>query len=167
MGSRRRRALCEILCRQRRRCWGCGARHRNWLGGWDRCRACVSTGQSAFYSIADAGATFTQINGFFVRALQLTLTRPSGDPCRASLARRCIALQSIRRKPCGQQTAKSAYSCLKIKNQNHTRLALARRPQISSPPGSCGNATPLTAGQNFRQQDAQCGHGELLRASCV
>lgn len=60
MESRRRRALREILCRQRRRCWGCGARHRNWLGGWDRCRACVSTGQSAFYSIADAGATFTQ-----------------------------------------------------------------------------------------------------------
>ena len=28
MGSRRRRALREILCRQRRRCWGCGARHR-------------------------------------------------------------------------------------------------------------------------------------------
>ncbi len=61
MGSRRRCALREILCRQPHRCWGCGARHRNWLGGWDRCRACVSTGQSAFYSIADAGATFTQI----------------------------------------------------------------------------------------------------------
>ncbi len=60
MEGRRRRALREILCRQRRRCWGCGARHRNWLGGWDRCRACVSTGQSAFYSIADTGATFTQ-----------------------------------------------------------------------------------------------------------
>ena len=60
MESRRRRALREILCRQPRRCWGCGARHRNWLGGWDRCRACVSTGQSAFYPIADAGATFTQ-----------------------------------------------------------------------------------------------------------
>ena len=60
MGNRRRRALREILCRQRRRCWGCGAWHRNWLGGWDRCRACVSTGQSAFYSIANAGATFTQ-----------------------------------------------------------------------------------------------------------
>ena len=59
MEGRRRRALREILCRQRRRCWGCGARHRNWLGGWDRCRACVSTGQSAFYSIADTGATFT------------------------------------------------------------------------------------------------------------
>lgn len=29
MDSRRRRALREILCRQRRRCWGCGARHRN------------------------------------------------------------------------------------------------------------------------------------------
>ena len=57
MGSRRRRALREILCRQRRRCWGCGAWHRNWLGGWDRCRACVSTGHSAFYPIADFGAT--------------------------------------------------------------------------------------------------------------
>lgn len=55
MGSRRRRALREILCRQRCRGWGCGARHRNWLGGWDRCRACVSTGQSAFYLMADAG----------------------------------------------------------------------------------------------------------------
>ena len=68
MDSRRRRALREILCRQRRRCWGCGARHRNWLGGWDRCRACVSTGQSAFYSIAHAGATFTQTK----RALRST-----------------------------------------------------------------------------------------------
>ena len=29
MESRRRRALREILCGQRRRCWGCGARHRN------------------------------------------------------------------------------------------------------------------------------------------
>ena len=57
MGSRRRRALREILCRQRRRCWGCGARHRNWLGGWDRCRACVSTGWSAFYRIGDLSAT--------------------------------------------------------------------------------------------------------------
>lgn len=68
MEGRRRRALREILCRQRRRYWGCGARRRNWLGGWDRCRACVSTGQSAFYSIADAGATFTQTK----RALRST-----------------------------------------------------------------------------------------------
>ncbi len=29
MESRRRRALREILCRQPRRYWGCGARHRN------------------------------------------------------------------------------------------------------------------------------------------
>ncbi len=149
MESRRRRALREILCRQRRRCWGCGARHRNWLGGWDRCRACVSTGQSAFYPIANAGATFTQTK----RALRSSASaRPdtalwrslASDPCRASLARRWIALQSIRRKPCGRKTAKPAYSCLKIKNQNHTRLAPAFRPQNSSPPGFCGNATPLT-----------------------
>jgi len=44
----------------------------------------------------------------FVRSLHLTLTRPSGDHCRASLARRSIALQSIRRKPCGRQTTKPA-----------------------------------------------------------
>jgi hypothetical protein len=44
-----------------------------------------------------------------------------------------------------QQTAKPASSCLKIKNQNHTRLVLACHPQISSSPGFCGNATPLTA----------------------
>ena len=57
MGNRRRRSLREILCRQRRRCWGCGARHRIWLGSWDRCRACVSTGQPAFYRIGSADAT--------------------------------------------------------------------------------------------------------------
>jgi len=57
MGSRRRRALREILCRQRRRCWGCGARHRFGLGGLARCRACVSTGRPAFYLIGNGGAT--------------------------------------------------------------------------------------------------------------
>ena len=148
--SRRRRALREILCRQRRRCWGCGARHRNWLGGWDRCRACVSTGQLVFYSIAHAGATFTQTK----RVLRSTASaRPdttvwrffASDPCRASLVRRWIALQSIRRKRCGTQTAKPEYSCLKIKNQNHTRLALACHTQNSSPPGFCGTTTPLTS----------------------
>ena len=57
----------------------------------------------------------------FVRQLQLALTQPSGDsshPITActSLARRWVALQSIRRKPCGPQTAKPEYSYLKIKN---------------------------------------------------
>ena len=83
MGSRRRCALREILCRQPHRCWGCGARHRNWLGGWDRCRACVSTGQSAFYSIADAGATFTQIK----RALRSTASAHADTALWRSLPR--------------------------------------------------------------------------------
>lgn len=83
-------------------------------------------------------------SGLFIRPLQFTLTRPSGDLCRASLARRWIALQSIRRKPCGRQPPKPAQICLKFKNQNHTRLALACHPQNSSPPDLCGNATPLT-----------------------
>ena len=47
-------------------------------------------------------------SGLLVRQLQLALARPPGDPCRASLARRWIAPQSIRRKPCGRQTAKPA-----------------------------------------------------------
>jgi hypothetical protein len=77
----------------------------------------------------------------FVHQLQLTLTRPfwrslASDPCRASLARRWIALRSIRRKPSGQQTAKPAYSRPKIKKQIHTQLALACHTQNSSPPGS-------------------------------
>jgi hypothetical protein len=59
MGNRRRRALRGILCRQRRRCWGCGVRHRNLLGSGDRCRACVSTGRSDFYRIGNADATAT------------------------------------------------------------------------------------------------------------
>lgn len=84
-------------------------------------------------------------SGFFVRPLQFTLTLPSGDPCRASLARRWIASQSIRPKPCGRQTAKPAYSFLKFKNQNHTRLALACHTQNPSPRDSRGNATPSTA----------------------
>ena len=83
MEGRRRRALREILCRQRRRCWGCGVRHRNWLGGWDRCRACVSTGQSAFYPIADTGATFTQTK----RALRSTASVHSGPALWRSLPR--------------------------------------------------------------------------------
>ena len=95
----------------------------------------------------------------FVRPLQFTLTRPSGDPCRASLARRWIALQSIRRNPCGRQTAKPPYSCLKFKNQNHIRLALACHPQSSSPPGFCGNATPLT---RWKGQVFACAYDDDL-----
>lgn len=86
MGSRRRRALREILCRQRCRCWGCGERHRNWLGGWDRCRACVSTGQSAFYFIADAGATFTQTQRPLRSTASAYPATPFGDPSCASPA---------------------------------------------------------------------------------
>jgi hypothetical protein len=86
MGSRRRRALREILCRQRCRCWGCGARHRNWLGGWDRCRACVSTGQSVFYFIADAGATFKKIKRALGSTASAHSARPSADPSCASPA---------------------------------------------------------------------------------
>ena len=37
-------------------CSGFGARHRNWLGGWDRCRACVSTGRLPFYPIGKQSA---------------------------------------------------------------------------------------------------------------
>jgi hypothetical protein len=37
-----------------------------------------------------------------------------------------IAAQSIRRMPCGQQTAKPAYTCLRIKNQNQHLLAALR-----------------------------------------
>ena len=79
---------------------GFGARQRNWLGGWDRCRACVSTGRWAFYPIGNKSAA---------RSCQTT-----------------IAAQSIRRMPCGQQIAKPAYSCLTIKNQNHYQLASLR-----------------------------------------
>jgi hypothetical protein len=55
MESRRRRPLREILCMQRR-LGELGARCRNWLGGWDRCRACVSTGRSAFYAFSALSA---------------------------------------------------------------------------------------------------------------
>ena len=79
---------------------GFGARQRNWLGRWDRCRACVSTGRWAFYPIGNKSAA---------RSCQTT-----------------IATQSIRRMPCGQQIAKPAYSCLTIKNQNHYQLASLR-----------------------------------------
>ena len=34
-----------------------GARQRNWLGRWDRCRAGISTGWGGFYRIASVGAT--------------------------------------------------------------------------------------------------------------
>jgi len=79
---------------------GFGARQRNWLGRWDRCRACVSTGRWAFY--------------------------PIGNKSAACSCQTTIAAQSIRRMPCGQQIAKPAYSCLTIKNQNHYQLASLR-----------------------------------------
>ena len=123
MENRRRRALREILCRQRRRYWGCGARHRNWLGGWDRCRACVSTGRSPFYLIGDGGAT---------------------QPLPRFACQTTIAVQSVRRKPCGLQIVKPAYSCLKFKKLKHTRLALDYCANNSSPPDFYGNSTPLT-----------------------
>ena len=89
MENRRRRARREILCRQRRRCWGCGARHRNWLGGWDRCRACVSTGRSAFYriGITDATATQPMQEAGAIQAHRRASVRPSPIPCIPSLPR--------------------------------------------------------------------------------
>lgn len=42
-GGCQKRPCCDIL-RLQRGAWqlrGFGARHRNWLGRWDRCRACV------------------------------------------------------------------------------------------------------------------------------
>ena len=110
MDSRRRRALREILCRQRRRYWGCGARHRNWLGGWDRCRACVSTGQSAFYPIADAGATFTQTK----RTLRSTASVHPETALWRSLPRfacqTTIAAQFVRRGPCRQPKSRHIHA---------------------------------------------------------
>jgi hypothetical protein len=56
MGSRRQRAFREIVHPQRRLSWH-GARHRVELAGLCRCRACTSTGRSAFYRIGCADAT--------------------------------------------------------------------------------------------------------------
>jgi hypothetical protein len=36
---------------------GCGARHRVWLGGWGRCRACFSIGWADFYPICHVRAS--------------------------------------------------------------------------------------------------------------
>ena len=57
---------------------GCGARHRNWLGGWDRCRACVSTGHSAFYRIAATDATSTSAPLLAPNATALPIRRRDG-----------------------------------------------------------------------------------------
>ena len=141
MENRRRRALREILCRQRRRYWGCGARHRNWLGGWDRCRACVSTGRSPFYLIGDGGAT---------------------QPLPRFACQTTIAVQSVRRKPCGLQIVKPAYSCLKFKKLKHTRLALDYCANNSSPPDFYGNSTPLTALAESRHMPRDM----VLQAGC-
>ena len=145
MGSRRQRALREILCRQRCRGWGCGARHRNWFGGWDRCRACVSAGQSAFYLMADAGGYLhaDEARSSFDRFSSLCTARWVIQP-RFSFARRWFALQFHPPQALRAVTAKPMSSCLKSKNQNHPQLALACRPHISSPPGFCGIASPLT-----------------------
>jgi hypothetical protein len=73
-------------------------------------------------------------SGLFVPQLQLTLTRHLAIPRFRTLPRfacqTTIAAQSIRRKPCGQQSVKPAYSCLKFKTQNHTRLALLDTQKI-------------------------------------
>ena len=92
--TRRGRPLREIL-RVQRRPSGRGARHRNWLGGWDRCRACVSTGQPAFYSIADTGATFTRAK----RALRLTASAHSDTFLRRSLPRSACQTDGLLRNP--------------------------------------------------------------------
>ncbi|MFA7282723.1 MAG: hypothetical protein WC100_21760 [Sterolibacterium sp.] len=62
-----------------------------------------------------------------------------------------IAAQFVRRKPCGQQIVKPAYSCLQFKNKNHTQLALACYAENSSPPRFYENTTPLTAINNCLQ----------------
>jgi len=56
----------------------------------------------AFYIIGDGGAT---------------------QPLPRFACQTTIAAQFVRRKPCGQQIAKPAYSCLKIKNPNHVQLS--------------------------------------------
>ena len=102
MTTRRRRPLREILCLQR--CLGeLGARQRNWLGGWDRCRACVSTGWPVFY---------------LIRRFPAALRLPDSP----------ITSRSHRRKPCGRQTVKPAYPCQKFKSQNHPAVSPFRHP---------------------------------------
>ena len=86
------------------------ARHRSWLGGWSRCRARVSTGRSDIYRISDADATPTQTLQTRSHSSNAVTGLGRGRPfvaqsCRAPLVRRWIAMQSLRREPCGQQTA--------------------------------------------------------------
>ena len=108
--------------------WACSvassqlwARYRSWLGGWSRYRARVSIGRSEFYRISGADATPTPT----IQNTSLHVERCDvpgrgrllvAHACRASLARRGIATQSLRRKPCGQQTVEPVKSFLKIKN---------------------------------------------------
>ena len=89
-----------------------GARHRNWLGRWRRCRAGISTGKMLFYRIDPADAT--------------TRLKMGIQPCRTAFARRQFAAQTARRKPCGQPT-KTTIDKLKRQNQNRCLSSECRR----------------------------------------
>ena len=85
-----------------------------------------------------------RLSALFLRPLQLTLHGRMVIQPRFSFARRWFALQFHPPQALRAVTAKPMSSCLKSKNQNHTQLALACHPHISSPPGFCGIASPLT-----------------------
>ena len=107
MDSGHKRALREILCRQRRPHQGASGRD----SGSD---LAVGTGVApAFPPAGQLSTPLATILPHF--ACQTT-----------------IAAQSIRRKPCGQHIVKPAYSCLTFKNQIHYRITAlpTRRRQI-------------------------------------
>ena len=66
---------------------------------------------------------------------------PASQPCRASLARRGIASQSLRRKPCGRKPQNRFKKSLKIKKNRPARYAAKL-----STPDFYGMTTPLTPG---------------------
>ena len=101
MDSGHKRALREILCRQRRPHQGASGRD----SGSD-----LAVGTGVAPAFPPAGQ----------------LSTPSATILPHFACQTTIAAQSIRRKPCGQHIVKQAYSCLTIKNQNHYRLASLR-----------------------------------------
>jgi hypothetical protein len=104
---RHKRALREILCRQRRPRQGASRRDSG-------------TGLVVGTGVAPA----------FPPAGKLSI--PSALNLPRFACQTTIAAQSIRRKPCGQQSVKPAYSCLTFKNKNHTQLASLRSQLVDA-----------------------------------
>ena len=74
----------------------------------------------------------------------------TSNPCRAQLPDDGLAQQSVRRKPCGQQTVKPAYTCRPSKPKPLSRVSPTDN---RSTPNFYGKTAPLTKGSGSPEGD--------------